>query len=114
MKLVIKNLEVRMFLGVYEHEKINLTKVIFSLEIQTKTILSSSKNKLKNLLDYDLLSRKIKSHFEEKSFNLIEDVVHETSILIKEESEFKCCKIKITKLSTHNFIESISIEEEFY
>lgn len=114
MKLIIKNLEVRMFLGVYEYEKINLTKVIFNLEIQMKTNLSSSKNDLSNLLDYDLLSRKIQAHFEAKSFNLIEDVVYETAILIKQEKQVKNCKIRVTKFATHDFIQSISIEEEFY
>jgi D-erythro-7,8-dihydroneopterin triphosphate epimerase len=113
MKLIIKNLEVFMFLGIYNYEKQNLTKVHFNIIIEVKTPKLSNVNNLNDFLNYDTIARKIKSHFEGKNFDLIEDVIFETATLLQNNEKTSNFRIAITKFNTHNFIESITIEEDF-
>lgn len=114
MKIVIKSIEVLMFLGIYKKEKEIQTKVLIDVEIEVKNINLVKQNNLLHLVDYDEVATKIKNYFDGSNYDLIEDLIFDIHHLIKfEESVSKSIKIRVFKFGTHPFVSHICIEKEF-
>lgn len=113
MILLIKNLEIELYLGIYEHEKKAKTKALFDIEIACKNVELGAKNNLENLVDYDLLLQSIKTRFEGSKHDLIEDVIFETHLILKQQKNIESYTISVIKMGTHDYISGIKITKKF-
>lgn len=114
MKIVVKGIEVLMFLGIYKKEKEFQTKVLIDIEIVLKNINLVKKNDLLHLVDYDEVATKIKNYFDGSNYDLIEDLIFDIYKLIKfEENVSEEIKVRVFKFGTHPFVSHICIEKEF-
>lgn len=103
MKINIKNLEQKISIGIYPHEKILKTKVLITLEIFLKN--------QETIIDYDVIIKTICEIASSKHFNYVEELATEISNGVKDISqEIIKIKTKIQKCIFTNFIEEISVE----
>jgi FolB domain-containing protein len=112
MKIWIREIEILMFLGVYEYEKLKKTKVVIDLEIHTKNENLNHSNDLSGLVNYDDIINKINSKFQNSSYELIEDLI----VSIKNEiqnSLIKSLLVRVCKFGTHGNVFNVCVEKEF-
>lgn len=110
MKINIKNLEQKVSIGVFEHEKLSKTKVLITLEIFLRHPKFTT---VEDVVDYDIVIKKIHDIVTSKHFNYIEELA---TIVLEEVSnvslQIQKTKVKIQKCIFGNFIEELSVEVE--
>lgn len=96
-KLLIENLEIYTFIGAYEAERKKKQKIILNLEILLKTNLKFNTDNLDDIVDYSQFRRIILDTVCKKNFNLIETLALTILHKVKNNSQVKGIKLKITK-----------------
>lgn len=112
IEIKITDLIIPMFLGIYDYEKTLKRNVIFNLKLNCE-IKIKDKNNIKNLINYDLIIQSLTSHFTNKYYGLIEDVISEAINILKAYKQIQDGEITITKTNTHNNVESISVSTKW-
>jgi dihydroneopterin aldolase len=91
-----------------------MQKVLIDLEITIFENSLKEKNNLLELLDYSVVTTKIKNYFEGSQIDLIEDLIIQIWNVIKNLSTtIERVLIKVFKFKTDDFISHVAIEKEF-
>lgn len=93
MIVKIKNLRCKVYLGIFEWERKRKRNIFLNISYN----ISDSSKTQKEILDYDMLSKKITKFLGNRSFELIENLSFELAdFLAKEKNilwvEVECCK----------------------
>lgn len=107
MKINLKGLNLKASVGIYEHEKTALTKVIISAEIHLKTEgFEESK-----ILDYDIVMTAIENVVASRHYGYIEDLAYCLQKEVQKLSgEIEKVNIKVRKCILGNILDEISVE----
>ena len=108
-KVLIKNLELKIFIGIHNFEKKKKQKVRFNLEIITDPNINPSKKDISTILNYETIVNKIKLLVKKKHHDLLEELAENIFDVIFKFRLVKKVKIKIEKLEIIKETESVGI-----
>ena len=108
-RVLIKNLELNIFIGVHNYEKKKKQKVRFNIEIITDPNISPSKNDMSTILNYETIVDKINYLVKKKHHDLLEELAENIFNVIFKFRLVKKVKIKIEKLEIIKETESVGI-----
>ena len=108
-KVLIKNLELKIFIGIHNFEKKKKQKVRFNLEIITDPNINPSKKDMTTILNYETIVNKIKLLVKKKHHDLLEELASNIFDVIFKFRLVKKVKIKIEKLEIIKETESVGI-----
>ena len=108
-KVLIKNLELKIFIGIHNFEKKKKQKVRFNLQIITDPNINPSKKDISTILNYETIVNKIKLLVKKKHHDLLEELAENIFDVIFKFRLVKKVKIKIEKLEIIKETESVGI-----
>ena len=108
-RVLIKNLELNIFIGIHNYEKKKKQKVRFNIEIITDPNISPSKNDMSTILNYETIVNKINYLVKKKHHDLLEELASNIFDVIFKFRLVKKVKIKIEKLEIIKETESVGI-----
>ena len=113
-KVVIKELELSLFIGIHPEEKLTQQKLLVSLELNVKGIKKLAQcDKIDYAVDYEKLSNKIIKEFEGKQINLIETVAEKIGQICLENCLIKSCNVTVAKPTAIEKAKSVSVQVLF-
>ncbi len=93
-RVLIRELEVRCIIGTFPHERVKKQSVFFDLELPCDAARPARRDDLREALDYDRLTRRLREFAAGTKFLLIESLAeHAAALLLK---EFKLPEIRLT------------------
>ena len=96
--LIIKNLKIFAYHGVYKKEKINGQNFLIDAEVFTDKLGGYEDDKLENVLSYSKLIKEISAFFKKESYDLIEKAAEATAkYLIKNFPQIKEINLTVKK-----------------
>ena len=109
-KIIIKNLILNIFVGIYEFEKKNKQRVRFNIEITTDPNMKPNNKDLSSIVDYNKIVKKIILLVESQHHELLEDLAENIFNIIFKNKLVKKIVIKLEKLDILKKTKSVGIE----
>ena len=96
-RILIKKLEVRCVIGTFPHERTKPQSVFFDLELPADAAKPARKDDLREALDYDALTRRVREFAAGTKFFLIETLAERTAALLLKEFRLKRISLTVWK-----------------
>ena len=109
-KVSIKNLILKISVGLHDFEKIEKQRVRFSIDISTDSNVKPNNNDLSSIVNYEDTIKKITYITEKKHHELLEDLAENIFDTIFESKLVKKVNLKLEKLDIIKNTESVGIE----
>lgn len=109
-KILIKNLELDMFIGVHDHEKANAQRVVISVELNIQNNAEWKKDSIEGVINYEIIVSAIKDIAGRDHIDLIETFVEYIANFCLHESKVDSVKVLVEKPDIFSFMESIAVE----
>ena len=109
-KVSIKNLILKISVGLHDFEKIEKQRVRFSIDISTDSNIKPNNNDLSSIVNYEDTIKKITYITEKKHHELLEDLAENIFDIIFESKLVKKVNLKLEKLDIIKNSESVGIE----
>ena len=109
-KVSIKNLILKISVGLHDFEKIEKQRVRFSIDISTDSNIKPNNNDLSSIVNYEDTINKITYITEKKHHELLEDLAENIFDIIFESKIVKKVNLKLEKLDIIKNTESVGIE----
>ena len=113
IKIRIKNLLIRTYIGFNPEELVNKQDVIINLEIKANIPKEAMElDEPIDIIDYKTLTKKIIAFVQEGRFKLLEVLTKKVIDLIMEDERVRWIKVEVDKPHALRFAESVSVEME--
>ncbi len=109
-KVSIKNLILKIYIGLHNFEKKKKQRVRFNIDITTDSNIKPDNNNLLSILNYEDTIDKITSITKEKHHELLEDLAENIFDIIFKSKIVKKVSLKLEKLDIIKNTESVGIE----
>ena len=109
-KVSIKNLILKISVGLHDFEKIKRQRVRFNIDISTDSNIKPNNNNLSSIVNYEDTIKKITYITEKKHHELLEDLAENIFDIIFESEIVKKVNLKLEKLDIIKNTESVGIE----
>ena len=109
-KVSIKNLILKIYIGLHNFEKKKKQRVRFNIDITTDSNIKPDNNNLLSIVNYEDTINKITSVTKEKHHELLEDLAENIFDIIFKSKIVKKVSLKIEKLDIIKNTESVGIE----
>ena len=109
-KVSIKNLILKISVGLHNFEKKKKQRVRFNIDISTDSNIKPNNNNLASIVNYEDTINKIKYITEKKHHELLEDLAENIFDIIFESKIVKKVNLKLEKLDIIKNTESVGIE----
>jgi len=109
-KVIIKNLILKIFVGIHNFEKKKKQRVRFNIEINTDPNLKPNNKDLSTILNYETVIKNIKTQVSKQHYELLEDLAENIFRIILQNRIVKKVNLKIEKLDIIKNSESVGIE----
>ena len=109
-KVSIKNLILKISVGLHDFEKIEKQRVRFSIDISTDSNIKPNNDDLSSIVNYEDTIKKITYITEKKHHELLEDLAENIFDIIFESKLVKKVNLKLEKLDIIKNTESVGIE----
>ena len=109
-KVSIKNLILKISVGLHDFEKIKKQRVRFNIDISTDSNIKPNNNNLSSIVNYEDTIKKITYITEKKHHELLEDLAENIFDIIFESEIVKKVNLKLEKLDIIKNTESVGIE----
>ena len=109
-KVIIKDLILKIFVGIHDYEKIKKQRVKFNLEITSNPDLMPEKKDLNTIINYEKVINEIKKLTKNKHHELLENLAENLFNQIFKNNNVKKIKLKIEKLDIIKEAGSVGIE----
>ncbi len=109
-KVSIKNLILKISVGLHDFEKIKNQRVRFNIDITTDSNIKPNNNNLSSIVNYEDTIKKITYITEKKHHELLEDLAENIFDIIFESKIVKKVNLKLEKLDIIKNTESVGIE----
>ena len=109
-KVSIKNLILKISVGLHDFEKIEKQRVRFSIDISTDSNVKPNNNDLSSIVNYEDTINKITYITEKKHHELLEDLAENIFDIIFKSKIVKKVNLKLEKLDIIKNTESVGIE----
>tara|TARA_B100001741_G_C16004190_1_gene347980 strand:+ start:80 stop:478 length:399 start_codon:yes stop_codon:yes gene_type:complete len=109
-KVSIKNLVLKISIGLHDFEKKKKQRVRFNINITTDSNIKPDNNNLLSIVNYEDTIKKITSITKEKHHELLEDLAENIFDIIFKNKIVKKVSLKLEKLDIIKNTESVGIE----
>ena len=109
-KVTIKNLILKILIGLHDFEKKKKQRVRFNINITTDSNIKPDNNNLLSIVNYEDTIKKITYITEKKHHELLEDLAENIFDIIFESKIVKKVNLKLEKLDIIKNTESVGIE----
>ena len=109
-KVSIKNLILKIYIGLHNFEKKKKQRVRFNIDITTDSNIKPDNNNLLSIVNYEDTINKITSITTEKHHELLEDLAENIFDIIFKSKIVKKVSLKLEKLDIIKNTESVGIE----
>ena len=109
-KVSIKNLILKISVGLHDFEKIKKQRVRFNIDISTDSNIKPNNNNLSSIVNYEDTIKKITYITEKKHHELLEDLAENIFDIIFESKIVKKVNLKLEKLDIIKNTESVGIK----
>ena len=109
-KVSIKNLILKISVGLHDFEKIKKQRVRFNIDISTDSNIKPNNNNLSSIVNYEDTIKKITYITEKKHHELLEDLAENIFDIVFENKIVKKINLKLEKLDIIKNTESVGIE----
>ena len=109
-KVSIKNLILKIYIGLHNFEKKKKQRVRFNIDITTDSNIKPDNNNLLSIVNYEDTIDKITSITKEKHHELLEDLAENIFNIIFKNKIVKKVSLKLEKLDIIKNTESVGIE----
>ena len=109
-KIIIKNLILKIFIGIHDFEKKKKQRVRLNIEIITDPNLKPNNKDLSSILNYEEVINKIQILVNKQHHELLEDLAENVFKIIFQYRLVKKINLKIEKLEIIKNSESVGIE----
>ncbi len=109
-KVSIKNLILKISVGLHDFEKKKKQRVRFNIDISTDSNIKPNNNNLASIVNYEDTINKITHTTEKKHHELLEDLAENIFDIIFESKIVKKVNLKLEKLDIIKNTESVGIE----
>ena len=109
-KVLIKELILKISVGIHNFEKIKKQRVKFNIEILTDPYVSPNSKNLNSILNYEEIVMKIQNLTDSKHHELLEDLAENIFNLIFKNKLVKKINLKLEKLDILKKTKSVGIE----
>ena len=109
-RVLIKNLELNIFIGIHNFEKKERQRVKFNIEILTNPYVTPNNKDLNSILNYEEIVSKIEKITYLKHHELLEDLAENIFNMIFRNKLVKKINLKIEKLDILKKTKSVGIE----
>ena len=109
-KVTIKNLILKILIGLHDFEKKKKQRVRFNINITTDSNIKPDNNNLLSIVNYEDTIKKITSITKDKHHELLEDLAENIFDIIFKNKIVKKVSLKLEKLDIIKNTESVGIE----
>ena len=109
-KVIIKDLTLKIFVGIHKFEKKKKQRVKFNIEILTNPHVTPNNKDLDSILNYEEIVSKIEKIAYQKHHELLEDLAEKIFDIIFRNKLVKRINLKIEKLDILKKTKSVGIE----
>ena len=109
-KVIIKDLTLKILVGIHNFEKKKKQRVKFNIEILTDPYVSPNSKNLNSILNYEDIVMKIEKLTDSKHHELLEDLAENIFNMIFRNKLVKKINLKIEKLDILKKTKSVGIE----
>ena len=109
-KVIIKDLTLKISVGIHDFEKKNKQRVKFNIEISTDPYVSPNRRDLNSILNYEEVVMKIEKLTNFKHHELLEDLAENIFNIIFKNKLIKKISLKLEKLDILKKTKSVGIE----
>ena len=104
----IRGLLVRTIIGIHEHERRDRQDVVISVVAETDVRHGAKTDQLKDVPNYEAITRKIVAHVEASSCNLIERLATEVCGIVLEDTRVERVRVTIEKPGALRYAKSVA------
>mgnify|MGYP001197469647 FL=1 len=109
-KIIIKDLILKIFVGIHDFEKIKKQRVKFNIEITSDPNLVPERKNLNTIINYEKVINDIKKLTDNKHHELLENLADNLFVQIFKNNNVKKINLKIEKLDIIKEAASVGIE----
>jgi dihydroneopterin aldolase len=109
-KVIIKDLTLKILVGIHNFEKKNKQRVKFNIEILTDPYVSPNRRDLNSILNYEEVVIKIKKLTDSTHHELLEDLAENIFNILFKNKLVKKISLKLEKLDILKKTKSVGIE----
>ena len=111
-KILIRDLVLKISVGIHDFEKKKKQRVKFNLDINTDPDLVPNDNNLNSIINYEDVIKNIKKITDKKHYPLLETLAEKIFLKLFENIRVKKVKLRIEKLDVFKNTSSVGIEIE--
>ena len=111
-KILIRDLVLKISVGIHDFEKKKKQRVKFNLDINTDPSLVPEDNNLNTIINYEDVIKNIKKITNKKHYLLLETLAEKIFLKLFENMRIKKVKLRIEKLDVFKNTSSVGIEIE--
>ncbi len=111
-KILIRDLILKISVGIHDFEKKKKQRVKFNLDINTDPDLVPNDNNLNSIINYEDVIKNIKKITDKKHYPLLETLAEKIFLKLFENIRVKKVKLRIEKLDVFKNTYSVGIEIE--
>ena len=111
-RVFIKDLVLKIFVGIHSFEKKKKQRVRFNLDIVLDPNLFSNNNDMDNIVNYETVINNIDNITKKKHYPLLETLAEEIFLKLFREKKIKKIKLRIEKIDIIKNTSSVGIEVE--
>ena len=111
-KILIRDLVLKISVGIHDFEKKKKQRVKFNLDINTDPSLVPDDNNLNSIINYEDVIKNIKKITNKKHYLLLETLAEKIFLKLFENIRVKKVKLRIEKLDVFKNTSSVGIEIE--
>ena len=111
-KILVRDLILRISVGIHDFEKKKKQRVKFNLDINTDPSLVPDDNNINSIINYEDVIKNIKKITDKKHYPLLETLAEKIFLKLFENIRVKKVKLRIEKLDVFRNTTSVGIEIE--
>ena len=109
-KILIKNLHAYGIIGVYDEERITPQAMLINITLYTDTHKAAQTDDIKNCINYDALSQKVRHHAETVQRLTVEALAEDIAGLCLNEKGVKKVKVSVEKPDAMDYVDQVGVE----
>ncbi|MBT3188797.1 MAG: dihydroneopterin aldolase [Anaerolineae bacterium] len=111
-KILIRNLRAHGIIGVYAHEREIPQDILINIILYTDIRQAAQSDSIKDCINYDTLSQKIRTHAEKAQRLTVEALAEDIAKLCLREVGVKKTLVRVEKPEAMDFVEKVGVEIE--
>ena len=109
-KILITNLHAHGIIGIYDEERVTPQGILINITIYTDTRKAAKSDFIKDCINYDALSQRVKKHAESARRLTVEALAEDIAKICLEEEGVKKARVRVEKPEAIRFVDKVGVE----